>query len=85
MLQLLKELHWLPVNQRIVFELLMIVYKCINNITPSSLNSSHNIHQGVRFVPETSNFFKKRNQIAAGETDHLQLQLLDFGMNYLLI
>ena len=35
---ILKELHWLPVNQRIVFKLLMIVYKCINNIAPSSLS-----------------------------------------------
>ena len=35
---ILKELHWLPVNQRIVFKLLMIVYKCINNIAPSYLS-----------------------------------------------
>ena len=35
---ILKELHWLPVNQRIVFKLLMIVYKCINNIPPSYLS-----------------------------------------------
>ena len=33
-----KELRWLPVNQRIVFKLLMIVYKCINNIAPSYLS-----------------------------------------------
>ena len=49
------------------------------------LNSSHNIHQRVRFIPETSNFFNKWSQIAAGETDHLQLQLPDFKMNYLSI
>ena len=35
---ILKELHWLPVDQRIVFKLLMIVYKCINNIAPSYLS-----------------------------------------------
>ena len=35
---ILKELHWLPVNQRIVFKFLMIVYKCINNIAPSYLS-----------------------------------------------
>ena len=35
---ILKELHWLPVNQRIVFKLLMIVYKCIDNIAPSYLS-----------------------------------------------
>ena len=35
---ILKELHWLPVNQRIVFKLLMIVDKCMNNIAPSYLS-----------------------------------------------
>ena len=55
------------------------MYKCKNNIAPSySSELSHNIHQRVRFVPETSNFFKKQSQIAAGETDHLPLHLLAF-------
>ena len=31
---ILKELHWLPVSQRIVFKLMLIVYKCFNNIAP---------------------------------------------------
>ena len=35
---ILKELHWLPVNQIIVFKLSMIVYKCINNIATSYLS-----------------------------------------------
>ena len=35
---ILEELHWLPVNQRMVFKLLMIAYKCINNIAPSYLS-----------------------------------------------
>ena len=35
---ILKELHWLPVSQRIVFKLFMIVYNCTNNIAPSSLS-----------------------------------------------
>ena len=56
----------------------MIVYKCANNNTLLIyLNSSPNIHQRVHFVQETSNFFKKGSQIAAGETDLLQLQHLD--------
>ena len=29
---ILKELHWLPVSQRIVFKLMLIVYKSFNNI-----------------------------------------------------
>ena len=35
---ILKGFHWLPVSQRIVFKLLMIVYKCTNNIAPSYLS-----------------------------------------------
>ena len=31
---MLKELHWLPVSQRIVFKLMLIVQKSVNNIAP---------------------------------------------------
>ena len=31
---ILKELHWLPVSQRIVFKLMLIVQKSVNNIAP---------------------------------------------------
>ena len=31
---MLKELHWLPVSQRIVFKLMLIVHKFVNNIAP---------------------------------------------------
>ena len=31
---ILKELHWLPVSQRIVFKLMLIVHKYFNNIAP---------------------------------------------------
>ena len=33
---ILKELHWLPVSQRIVFKLMLIVHKSFNNIAPIS-------------------------------------------------
>ena len=31
---ILKELHWLPVSQRIAFKLMLIVHKSVNNIAP---------------------------------------------------
>ena len=31
---ILKELHWLPVSQRIVFKLMLLVHKSVNNIAP---------------------------------------------------
>lgn len=34
----LEELHWLPVKQRIMFKILLLVFRCINNSAPSYLN-----------------------------------------------
>ena len=33
----LKELHWLPTQQRIMFKILMLTHKCINNKGPKYL------------------------------------------------
>lgn len=33
----LRALHWLPVRQRIVFKIAMLVYKCLHNLAPSYL------------------------------------------------
>ena len=33
----LKELHWLPVEKRIEFKILLLVYKCLNEQAPSYL------------------------------------------------
>ena len=35
---LLKKLHWLPVEQRIEFKILLITYKCLNGIGPGYLS-----------------------------------------------
>ena len=51
--ELFLNVSWLYRNVQII--LLLCIY----------LNSSHIIHQRVRFVQVTSNFFKKRSQIAA--------------------
>ena len=37
-LSLLHKLHWLPVSYRIEFKLLLITYKCLNNLAPSYLS-----------------------------------------------
>ena len=31
---LLKELHWLPVEQRIIFKILLLTFKALNNLFP---------------------------------------------------
>ena len=32
---ILKQLHWLPVSQRIIFELLLITYKALIGLAPA--------------------------------------------------
>ena len=41
---LLKELHWLPVKERIIFKILTIVYKCMNIKAPQYLCSMLPLH-----------------------------------------
>ena len=36
---LLVELHWLPVEQRIIFKILLLVYKSLNNLAPSYISN----------------------------------------------
>ena len=35
----LRELHWLPVRERILFKTLVLVYKCLNGLAPGYLSS----------------------------------------------
>ena len=35
---LLKDLHWLPVSHRIIFKLMLIVYKSLNNCSPTYIS-----------------------------------------------
>ena len=34
----LYELHWLPVQERIVFKILLMTFKCLNGLAPSYLS-----------------------------------------------
>ena len=44
----LKELHWLPVKKRIEFKILLLTYKCLNNLAPEYLTELIEIHQPTR-------------------------------------
>ena len=35
---LLRQLHWLPIRQRIIFKVLTLVFKCLRNTAPSYLS-----------------------------------------------
>ena len=38
----LKDLHWLPVKQRIKYKILLLVFKCLNNMGPQYLSTELN-------------------------------------------
>ena len=47
------ELHWLPVHARITFKLLVLTYKCLNDLAPSYLKSL--------LLPKSETIFKLRS------------------------
>ena len=52
----LRSLHWLPVNQRIKYKILVLVYKVINNISPPDyLASLLHYHKSSRALRSSSN------------------------------
>ena len=44
----LKELHWLPVEYRIEFKILLVTYKCLNNLAPHYLQELINVYTPER-------------------------------------
>ena len=39
MYHLLYDLHWLPIKQRIIYKICIIIYKCLHNSTPADISS----------------------------------------------
>ena len=50
----LYSLHWLPVQQRIIFKLLIMTYKAIHGLAPTYLSDLINIHQPARSLRSTN-------------------------------
>ena len=72
------QLHWLPVVQRIKFKILILVFKCLNNMAPSYLSDRIVKYTPTRtlrsstslnlVVPDIHNNFGKRSFYYAGPT-----------------
>ncbi len=65
---LLKELHWLPVEQRIIFKTNMITYKAMNNLAPGyicELIQPYETREGLRSASETL-LQPKRSRLKCG-------------------
>ena len=59
---ILKELHWLPVEQRITFKVLLLTFKALNNLAPPYLrqlivpyNPTRNLRSAGRHLLEVLN------------------------------
>ena len=51
---LLNSLHWLPLKQRIIFKLLLFVYKILNNQAPQYLDTCLNLYTPTRRLRSSS-------------------------------
>ena len=45
---ILRELHWLPVEKRIEFKILLLAYKCLNGLAPTYLSELLDSYQPVK-------------------------------------
>ena len=68
----LQELHWLPVEQRIIFKILLMTFKCLNSIAPSYLS-----HLVTRHIP-------RRNLRSANGIACLMLNIIWANMAFVL-
>ena len=56
---ILKELHWLPVSQRIVFKLMLIVHKSFNNIAPIYISELLKVYTPSRNLRSSNMLLQK--------------------------
>jgi len=94
---ILCDLHWLPVRQRITFELCVLAYKCLNGMTPATIPvrvSCTNIVASHRprlrssstnslLVPRTRTCYADRNIAVASPAawNDLPAELTDFSLS----
>ena len=51
---ILKELHWLPIEQRIIFKINLITFKCLNNLAPPYLKELLTLYRPNRTLRSSS-------------------------------
>ena len=50
----LKELHWLPVEQRVILKINLICFKILNNLAPDYLVDLIHVYEPARYLPSSS-------------------------------
>ena len=56
------ELHWLPVNMRIIFKILVYVFKALNGLSPHYLSNSLIRYEPERNLRSSQQFLLKENR-----------------------
>ena len=59
---LLKELHWLPINQRIVYKINLLTFKALNGMAPEYISSLLTQYEPVRTLRSSSRGFLKEKK-----------------------
>ena len=54
----LKQLHWLPITQRIKYKIIVLTYKCINNLAPKYLTELVTLRTAARRTRSTDDNLK---------------------------
>lgn len=60
---ILAELHWLPMEKRIEFKVLLMTYKIINGFAPSYLSDLLKIYQPIRTLRSCSKFLLDKSYV----------------------
>ena len=55
----LKELHWLPVEKRIMYKIILLTYRCLHNLAPPYLSCLLELHESERNLRSTQKFLLK--------------------------
>ena len=58
----MKQLHWLRINERIEYKILLLVYRSLNDMAPVYLKEliQYNVHSGTRTMNLESSSFRTR-------------------------
>ena len=70
----LMQLHWLPVEQRIIFKVLLLVYKALNGKAPAYLSELLDVYTPVRTLRSSS-----QSLLTLPESHYVQTRMRDFS------
>ena len=79
---IIHSLHWLPVQQRIVFEILIMVFLCLHNIAPTYLQELVQSHTPTRRLRSSDADLLQVPRSTHGVIAHSLCQAHHSGMHY---